>query len=54
MIDSAPSSAPNMAKSNAKFPIENIYGANHALHAELLETTGAFLNDVKEFISSIL
>lgn len=28
--------------------------ANHALHAELPETTDSFLNDVKEFISSIL
>ena len=29
-------------------------GAYHALRAELPETTDAFLNDVKEFISSIL
>lgn len=29
-------------------------GAYHALHDELPETTDAFLNDVKEFVSSIL
>ena len=29
-------------------------GAYHCLHDELPETTDAFLNDVKEFISSIL